>query len=155
MLKELRCPSCGAESKFVFWLKNNFVEVDKSFKIVQSNLIGYNVDQVLNKSEIEKLISECKTNGSVECDCKKCSNDKTIEAELENGDVEDGLAEKVLNQLVRQMDNIVETEMIENEHIPHESTLIGSPFLKMICSCGSDNVSLMNHNDNIDSADFG
>lgn len=99
-VKEFKCPSCGSEAKFVFWIGNNFVEMDSNFKIVQSNHADYKVDQVLNISDIEKLVETCSTEGNeILSDCKKCSNDKTIEVVFDDAETIDGLAKNVLIEM--------------------------------------------------------
>jgi hypothetical protein len=99
-IKEFKCPNCGAESKFVFWIGNNFVEMNSEFKIVQSNYNGYAVDKILNKDEIEELAQICAKDGNeILSDCKKCSNDKTIEIVFENDEMIDGLAKNVLIEM--------------------------------------------------------
>lgn len=105
-IKEFKCPNCGSEAKFVFWIKNNFVEIDSKFKIVQSNQTGYPVDKILNKDEIETLISLCDKEGNeILSDCKKCDNDKTIEVVFENDENVDGMAKKVLIEMMKHVNS--------------------------------------------------
>lgn len=105
-IKEFKCPNCGAESKFVFWIGNCFVEMNSEFKIVQSNYTGYAVDKILNKNEIEELSQICSKEGNeILSDCKKCANDKTIEVVFEDEECADGLAKNTLIEMLKHVDS--------------------------------------------------
>lgn len=105
-IKEFKCPNCGAESKFVFWIGNCFVEMNSEFKIVQSNYTGYAVDKILNKNEIDELAQICSKEGNeILSDCKKCTNDKTVEVVFEDEECVDGLAKNALIEMLKHVDS--------------------------------------------------
>lgn len=135
--------------------------MNSEFKIVQSNYTGYAVDKILNKNEIEELAQICSKEGNeILSDCKKCANEKTIEVVFEDRDSFDGHSRICLSSILSgwQLENVCSDyenskssmKISNNEQTPN---LKGTPFLKMICGCGSDNVSLMNR-ENIDTEDF-